>query len=262
MQIDWITVAAQIVNFLVLVWLLQRFLYGPVVRAMDRREQRIADRLREAQEEKEAAETEARKYREKQEELESRQSRLIAEARDRAEEERKSLQESARADIARRKQEWLAQLRNQQRRFLQDIRRQTTERFYALSRRALSELANADLESEIANVFVEQLEELDKDTRRKIAAACKEAEGAVVVTSRFDLSAADKRRITMAIHDKVFGDADVGYRQSDECICGIELKVGSQTVAWSLNGYFDSLQRELAEQITSMSDETERQAAQ
>ena len=37
MQIDWITVAAQIVNFLVLVWILQRLLYRPVTRAMARR---------------------------------------------------------------------------------------------------------------------------------------------------------------------------------------------------------------------------------
>ena len=48
MQIDWLTVAAQIVNFLVLVWLLQRFLYGPITRAMARRETRIEDRLADA----------------------------------------------------------------------------------------------------------------------------------------------------------------------------------------------------------------------
>ena len=41
MQIDWLTVAAQIVNFLVLVWLLQRFLYKPITNAMHRREERI-----------------------------------------------------------------------------------------------------------------------------------------------------------------------------------------------------------------------------
>ncbi len=52
MQIDWVTVAAQIVNFLVLVWLLKRFLYGPIMRAMarargpDRRAREQAERAR------------------------------------------------------------------------------------------------------------------------------------------------------------------------------------------------------------------------
>ena len=45
MAIDWVTVSAQIVNFLLLVWLLKRFLYQPVLSAMDRREQDIAERL-------------------------------------------------------------------------------------------------------------------------------------------------------------------------------------------------------------------------
>ena len=37
MQIDWITIVAQIVNFLVLVWLLNRVLYRPLSRALDER---------------------------------------------------------------------------------------------------------------------------------------------------------------------------------------------------------------------------------
>ena len=49
MLIDWFTVCAQIVNFLVLVALLKHFLYGPILRAMDAREQTIAGRLAEAQ---------------------------------------------------------------------------------------------------------------------------------------------------------------------------------------------------------------------
>ena len=48
MQIDWFTVVAQIVNFLTLVGLLKKFLYGPIIRAMDDRERRIASRLEEA----------------------------------------------------------------------------------------------------------------------------------------------------------------------------------------------------------------------
>ena len=45
MLIDWFTVGAQAVNFLILVWLLRRFLYQPILRAIDTREQRIAAEL-------------------------------------------------------------------------------------------------------------------------------------------------------------------------------------------------------------------------
>jgi len=46
MLIDWFTVGAQIVNFLILVWLLQHFLYKPILNAIDAREKRIAANLR------------------------------------------------------------------------------------------------------------------------------------------------------------------------------------------------------------------------
>ena len=47
MLIDWFTVLAQIVNFLILVALMKRFLYGPLIAAIDAREQSIAARLAE-----------------------------------------------------------------------------------------------------------------------------------------------------------------------------------------------------------------------
>ncbi|MFQ3186924.1 MAG: F-type H+-transporting ATPase subunit b, partial [Marinomonas primoryensis] len=50
MLIDWFTVIAQLINFLVLVWLLKRFLYRPILNAIDAREKRIADELADADE--------------------------------------------------------------------------------------------------------------------------------------------------------------------------------------------------------------------
>jgi F-type H+-transporting ATPase subunit b len=48
MLIDWFTVSAQVVNFLILVWLLKRFLYRPILNAIDAREKRIATELADA----------------------------------------------------------------------------------------------------------------------------------------------------------------------------------------------------------------------
>ncbi len=45
MLIDWFTVGAQVLNFLILVWLLQHFLYKPILAAIDAREKRIADQF-------------------------------------------------------------------------------------------------------------------------------------------------------------------------------------------------------------------------
>ena len=56
MPIDWFTVIAQIINFLILVWLLKRFLYRPILDGIDAREHKIASVLSNAETQKKHAE--------------------------------------------------------------------------------------------------------------------------------------------------------------------------------------------------------------
>ena len=42
MKIDWFTVFAQVINFLILVWLLKQFLYKPILNAIEARENKVA----------------------------------------------------------------------------------------------------------------------------------------------------------------------------------------------------------------------------
>ena len=56
MQIDWWTLGLQAVNFLVLVWLLQRFLYKPVMRLIERRRQNVEKAFAEAEDARRKAE--------------------------------------------------------------------------------------------------------------------------------------------------------------------------------------------------------------
>ena len=82
MLIDWFTVVAQAINFLLLVWLLKRFLYKPILQAIDDREKRIATQLQEAGATKEDAEKERRDFQKKNAEFDQQRdalTRVIAE---------------------------------------------------------------------------------------------------------------------------------------------------------------------------------------
>ena len=58
MKINWFTVIAQVINFLILVWLLKKFLYKPILNAVNDREKKISDELKDAASQKEAAQKE------------------------------------------------------------------------------------------------------------------------------------------------------------------------------------------------------------
>lgn len=245
MQIDWLTVVAQIVNFLVLVWLLQHFLYGPITRAMERREERIASRLREAVKKCEEADREAAGYRDKQSELDVQREQLLADAREEADQKRRALERKARSDVEQKKLEWLQQVEDQREEFLRDLRQRATEQFYTLARRTLTDLADAELEGQIVRKFIEKLTALDQGIKEKIATAGSKAGDILTVRSRFEMAANLRQHVTKIIHEEILGAAEVIYEQTAETGVGLELKAGGQTVSWNLDSYLDGLESEI-----------------
>ena len=247
MTIDWLTVVAQALNFLVLVWLLKRFLYDRVMRAMDRREAAIAERIRAADARMEEAEQEARRHREAREGMEAQRERQLRRARDEADDLRRSLEEEVRRELDEARARWRAELEREQAVFLQDVRRQVATHFEAVARRALAELADAELEAQMARVLIERLGHLDANLKEALAARA--SEEPLLVRSAFEVPVAVRRALTAAIHD-VFGkDVSVTYELADDLACGLELRAGGRSLAWSLDGYLDALERRLAEAL-------------
>ena len=110
-MIDWFTVAAQIVNFVVLVALMKRFLYGPLVRAIDAREQRIESQMAQADEKNKAAEQKTQQVQKEIAEMDSGRAQMIAEARSEAERQRNELIQKARDSVRTLEERWRADLR-------------------------------------------------------------------------------------------------------------------------------------------------------
>ncbi len=96
MLIDWFTVAAQALNFLILAWLLKRFLYQPILQAIDAREKRIALALADADRKMAEAEQERDAFQIKNEEFARQRDALLIQAVKEAKAERQRLLDAAR----------------------------------------------------------------------------------------------------------------------------------------------------------------------
>ncbi|NGP54501.1 F0F1 ATP synthase subunit B [Thioalkalivibrio sp. XN8] len=247
MQIDWITVSAQIVNFLLLVWLLKHFLYGPVIRAMNRREERISERLDEAREREKEAQQEARRYEQKTAELEAQREEMLATARQEAEEEKKRLLDEARTEAHEARDEWRQEVERERVDFLDGLRRHIGRNFHDLARKALGELADARLEAQVVEVFIDRLKSLDQEDARALAADTDR----LAVASAFELDSATRSRLTRAIHDELGKNLDVEYRQAEEVVCGLVLAGGGVRIGWNLAHYLDDLAAAVEETLAA-----------
>lgn len=252
MQIDWLTVAAQIVNFLVLVWLLQRFLYKPITEAMRRRETRIEDRLREAAAARRQAEDEAETLRRRQADLDDRKADILSGARDEARVLRERLEDDIRREVEDKRAAWRAHLAAEQAALVSSLQRQAGHRVIELTGRILSEYAGSGMTERTAAAFAERLAGLDGQTRNRLATAALEADHAVVETGAA-LDGPAKGRITRALRKALGTDIDVDYRQDDGIVMGARLTIGDVTAEWSAARYLDRLSAELDEVLDAAS---------
>jgi len=265
MAVDGLTVAAQVANFLILVWLLKRFLYQPVIDAMDRRQRQIESARQEAQALGAQAQHEAEQFRRRTQELEEQREGILADATAEAERLRQERLDALRAEIEATRRTWLGQVERERTAFLETLRDQAATRFLALARRSLGDLANADLEAQMVTTFLARLQADSGSERAALAAICsraKASEDTVIVSSGFDLALPLKTRITTALQE-LGGDAGhdlaVRYEVSTGISCGLEVSGGGRSVQWSLDGYLDGLEARLSALLkeNGAADETE-----
>jgi F-type H+-transporting ATPase subunit b len=250
MLIDWFTVGAQVLNFIILVWLLKRFLYQPVLDAIDSREQRIAAELADAAAKQTAADNEREEFRNKSKALDEQRSALLGKAADEAKAERERLLSEARkeADGLRMKQK--NAMRNDQMTLARETSRLATEEVFAIARKALADLAAASLEERMGEVFTRRLGEMDGKAKQLLAAALATAAEPAVVRSAFDMPAKGRATIQNALNETFSGEIRIRFETAPGAICGIELTANGQKLAWSIAEYLAALEQKVGSLAT------------
>jgi len=251
MQIDWITAIAQAINFLVLVWLLHHFLYGRILDAVDRRDERVRRRLEEAEEKHEAAEQELAEYRTQLRELERERDEKMRQASAEAEEEKHRLREQARQEVDSLKQGWLRTLADDQDALRKVLRERSARQFFVLAQRALRDLADQDLSDQMCAAFKRQLEQLSSADRERLSSACNSAGNTVCVRTRFEPSSSVKRELTRALHQAIGEQVEVIYESSDDAALGVEAHCGSEIVSWNIQRYLEELEEQTLSALAS-----------
>jgi F-type H+-transporting ATPase subunit b len=241
MRIDWLTVAAQVVNFLVLVYLLKRFLYAPVIAAMTRRQQRVAQELADAATREREADAKAQAFQQQTDAFERSKAEMLEAAAGEVEVRRKALLDEARREVDATRASWRQAVEREQREFLGALRRQAAVALVGTARQLLTELADAELERQIVRVFVRQLAGLDEAGR---AALRGNAHDGMTLASSFELDADARAALETALARDVFDGQlpALSYRRSEQLICGIELHTAGYKLDWSLDARLQSFE--------------------
>ncbi|CAN5898403.1 ATP synthase subunit B [soil metagenome] len=243
MLIDWFTVGAQALNFVVLLWLMKRFLYKPVLDAIDAREKHIASQLADADQKKAAAQTDRDDLRQKSEAFDQQRAELLAKATTEAAAERQKLLNAARqaADaLAASRRDTMA---SDAKTLGHALRQRAQAEVFSVARQALTDLATVGLEASACDVFIARLRALEGPARDDLAAALDASKGGALVRTAFVLPAAQRAALHKAIDECFAMKANLNYEVAPALVGGIELSAHGQKFAWSIEDYLASLER-------------------
>jgi len=247
MLINWFTVVAQAINFLILVWLLRRFLYKPILNAIDERQKGIATILAEAEAKKTEAQKERDDFQHKNEAFDQERAALLKKANEDADTERQRLLDDARKDADALRAKRQAALRTEQLNLSQDISRWTQKQVFAITRKTLTDLAGAGLEERMGDVFVQRVRALTGAAKEQLETAFKTSNHTVSVQSAFDVAPARQRAIESAVKETFAPDALIQFETAPELVSGIELSINGHKIAWSIADYLSALEKSAGE---------------
>lgn len=265
MAIDWFTVVAQTINFLILMWLMKSFLYQPIIHAIDEREKLIAKELADADAKRSESRKEFEEFKHKNAEFAEQRTALLKKATEEAKTEHQRLLEEARKAAATLNSKRQETLRTEEKSLHQSIRHRTIQEVFAIARKTLMDLANTTLEERLSEVFMRRLREMDEKTKAEISEALMGNRNTVMVRSAFDLPDEQRAIIHNALNVLFSADIHLCFETAPEMISGIELTANGQRVAWSIADYLAALENGINEllkkednQIANVESEPEK----
>jgi len=234
MQIDWTTLVLEIINFLVLVWILKRFLYKPVMEAIAARQQRVEGKLAEAR----VIEDGAR-------ELESQYQRRLADwdmekAKARAALDTELLQERNRQmqaldkALLEERERVAAVTAHKQQEAQRELEVEALAHAQRFASTLLARLADPVVESRFVSLLFEDWANLPDTQVESLRRAVLVDKAKATVTTAFPLLPAQRREIESALRSRLEADLMVAFDEDPNLLAGVRLSLGP----WQLNMNF------------------------
>ncbi len=247
MLIDPFTTVAQIVNFFILILLLKRFLYRPILKAMEQREKKIINCLQEAEIEVKNAQKEAEIYRKKQQKWEELKRKRFEQLKEEVAEQKKVLIANAEEEIEALRTQWYEQLQQEKQTFLESLHQQVNEQIMKIARQAFQNLADSSLEHQMISKFIEGLPNLSQEQIKMTHPLINTEHQCLTISSSFPIDSSQKEQLIQALKNHFHKDINVTFQTTTDRICGIELCNHDYRISWHLDHYLDELEAKMSQ---------------
>jgi F-type H+-transporting ATPase subunit b len=253
MLIDWFTVGAQVVNFLILLVLLKIFLFDRIKQAMDQRENNIKERFDKAGEQEAKAKETRDTYEKKTQSLQDEWDARLKEADKEAKERRESLIKEAREEVDGLKNKWQNALEQEKASFFDRFKKQAARLIFDTVEKTLYHLADTRAQDQAVKRFLSRFEALEKEDLPK------EVETQPRVSTGFELSESQQKSIQKTVSQKLPDLENIAFEVRPELVFGIAFAAGGKKMTWHAHDYVSALEKQINQAIESKDHEPQKQ---
>lgn len=246
MNVDIFTLVVQIINLMVLIWVLKHFLYRPLLDAVDKRQHQIARNIQEALDAAARAKDEERVWQQKVTDIDNQKQSLIKQASEAAEDLKETLLVVAKENVKKSEKRWQEELVQQKQSFDMALQHLIVEQFRIFASQSLSEMADTNLQTLIIGKFLQKIKKIPAEDKKSFSVAAKEKNEVRVFTDT-KLSKKDEQLLIQEIRKafKLSDKVTIIFKEDINLICGIEIEAGEMEISWNIKQYLDSFEQQL-----------------
>ena len=253
MGFDLVTFIAQIVNLFVLVWLLKRFLYHPILAVIEKRQQEIRDKIQAAEDIKLQSEKERKKWEKEKSDYETEHQKELSQITQELEEKKKEGLSEIKSSLQRQRIKMQNDLLAEMGALHTEIGNFIAKDFMHLATEALKELSNCCPLDQAINLFLRKLKNIEKKEIQKVNIILKK-QNVIYINSSNTLDKKQVQEISKALQKifKIPAKCKIKFGIVPELILGLEMRTGDISIDWNLKAYLDTLHTNLDATLANM----------
>lgn len=234
MELNWSTFVLEIINFLVLVWILKRFLYKPVLEVIARRRAGIEKTLTEAKDKEEAAQELKSQYEGRVAEWDKERAHAREALANELEQERSRRLAALNAELEQQREKARVGAEQRQAYAQRELEEKALTQAADFASRLLEQAAGAEVESRLIDLVIKEMGELPAERIAVLRNNWTTAPGAIVVTTAFPITDQIRDDLQQAIAGLTDLDVPVRFQRDESLLAGVVITVGAWILGFSL----------------------------
>lgn len=250
MQINWFEIVAQIINFVVLLLILQKLFYKPIIKAMEERQARIKEDLDKADIRMQEADSLIATYENKLAEIEENEKGMLEQAKKEALLTKETLLKGYRNQADEKRMAYLNEMEKEKEGLSAELKKSLGTNAVKIASNILTMINNEDIRERLFDSFIGKIHSLSPEYLQEVVSS---AEEDLILISSEAIPEEKRRILENALKEKIGSYRTITYKVDESLVFGYELKFETFTLAMNIKKYLEESEKNIMEKLKQKS---------